>query len=325
MKPSGETDQPPPQTLKAEAKKLPFTFQRTFDSSNANLVVGRGDKTDEELLGAVQERAKLEYWWLTDYSKEWGMPKEQIEVSINGKQIVIYNFNSEIPFNDKYLADTITVLENYAKHFPQVIDKLNYILIDNKQAPSHYGDDEKFPLNGSTGRTTGVITLYPKGLDRRLHRVPGVDNFKGTLTHELTHLIWTEWEKEWKDHFPKYLIDPKGDQFREEVIKYQGRTFGVIYDKQTGYRIFSGQVPKYSEQYLNNYTWIQDVEDICDSMVAYIHNPKLLEDVSKTKFDLLKSKDANLATPPSATTHVVPPNEIKLPETPSRTFTYYVA
>lgn len=100
-----QTQQPDSQSEvqgKEALSPLPFTYERTFEEDKADyndwlvspvVFVGEEPKTqtEEEIVKNVERQHKEKEWYTSDYWREKGMPSEQVEFTINSKQITVYN------------------------------------------------------------------------------------------------------------------------------------------------------------------------------------------------------------------------------------------
>jgi len=153
---------------------LPFTYARVYDQSLAQYKYNRTGiraaeapsslpQSDDTIVGLARETFEKSKWFYSEYWRKKGQPKEQIEFRVGEKTITLYNFNGEIPFTDAHMAKTANVLAEFASKFPQVIDKIDWILIDQLQPPSYYGDSVNYPSNGQTLSDWKIFQLYPRG------------------------------------------------------------------------------------------------------------------------------------------------------------------
>lgn len=190
---------------------LPFTYERVQDLTQARysqrrvpLGIGsRGRKpyTDEEVLQMVIRDKGRKDWFTSEQWRDKGMPAEQIEFFLNGRQITVYNYNQEKPFTDEHVERAKRVFQELASRFPQMLDQIRWVLIDDYQLPSAFGDPEKYPTNGLAHSSWRTFQLFPRGMELIPHRITAATNFDGTLTHELTHLIQSTLEPEWGEKF----------------------------------------------------------------------------------------------------------------------------
>lgn len=51
--------------------------------------------TDEQIVEMVRQQKETEQWYTLEHWRKKGEPQEQVEFTINGQQVTIYNFNSE--------------------------------------------------------------------------------------------------------------------------------------------------------------------------------------------------------------------------------------
>ena len=311
---------------------LPFTYERTFDPSVASFhewrvspVSSLGKKneprTDERIVQMVTDRRENQDWYTSYYWRRKGLPQEQVEIDVNGKGVTVYNFDRGSWFDEEHIKLATSVLGKFTSRFPSVLDKVSWILVDDIQLTSAFGDPENYPTNGGALREFSAFQLYPRGMELIPHRVEAVTNFTGTLTHELTHLIASEFEDEWKDKFKwAGCLDYPEDWELRPTPEGQDRKF---YNKKTGEMSPQNQFPLEPDQCVNYYAKQNMSEDICESMVAYLFDPELLRRISPDKFRIFQGHDAGLPIP-NITSSVVPQSEIRLPEIKPEVIHYYI-
>lgn len=185
----------------------------------------------------------FEYPWKKPDWKD-GEPKETINFEVGNQNILLANFNG-MTISERQMQEVTEVLNAFAQHFPDILAFVKYIVVSEKQYDSAFGDEEKFPLNGY-GMMGGGIGLTPRALEDIPHRIDKISNWKGTLTHEITHQREGLFIDKWKEI---------GDKSITEYGEHNAR------------------------------------EDLCDSMVAYLFDPKKLEEASSGKYNLLKGAD----------------------------------
>jgi hypothetical protein len=83
------------------------------------------------------------------------------------------------------------------------------------------------------------------------------------------------------------------------------------------------QFPAKPEEYVTHYALLEPEEDICESMVAYMYDPELLQRTSPQKFEILKSKD-QASELVNAEIRGIPTSDIKLPEIKLETIYYFI-
>lgn len=310
---------------------LPFAYKRTNDPEKASYrewrvspvsIKGRENKprTDEEILEFVRKQHEGKRWYTLEYWREKGLPTEQLELIINDRQITVCNYNREKPFTDRHINRAKEVFGQLAARFPQILNEVRWLLIDNVQPPSLLGDDELYPTNGVATREHQVFRLMPRGMELFPHRIEATSNFEGTLVHESAHLIWDEFEDEWREKFRwEYCFDHK-DDWEFGLTKAGERKW---LNKQTGEMSPQGEFPLQPDKCVNFYARQNAKEDICESLVAYVYDPELLKRVSPEKFGILQRHDAKQETP-DISVRRVPEAEIKLPEIKPETVFYFV-
>lgn len=263
--------------------------------------------------------------WFTDASwREKGVPEEQLEFQINGRQVTVYNWNKEKPFDAEHVDAAKRIFAQLASRFPQILKMLRWVLIDDNQPPSVYGDPDRYPFNGKADDKWRAFTLYPRGMELIPHRIAKATNFEGTLTHELTHLNQSDFLEEWGEkYWWKQVTDDKDYEDEWEQRPTPDGRQKRLFNKKIGEMCPWGQIPLQQDECVTSYAKITIAEDICESMVAYIYDPELLKRISPTKYEILRRHDAG-GEIPEVTASKVPQEAIKLPEVKAETVKYYV-
>lgn len=318
--------------VKTTLPPLPFVYERTNNPGQADykewrvspvIIGGRRDKprTDEEIAERVKEQRKDREWFTSDYWREKGIPVEQIEFTINGRRVAIYNYCEEKLFTDGHVTGMTRVFEEFASRFPQILQQISWVLINNNQLPSAFGDPDKYPTNGMANPyDRREFRLFPRGMELFPFRIPSVSNFEGVLTHELTHLIQDEFQEEWLEKFQwQFCIDHPDWEWKTTPDGASTRLF----HKKTGEMAPNSAFPLQPDSCVTDYAKIDWNEDVCESMVAYIYDPKLLKRIAPDKFDILQNHDARRPKP-NISAQRVPKDQIKLPEIKQETVYYYI-
>ncbi|HSV95153.1 MAG TPA: hypothetical protein VLH94_04265, partial [Spirochaetia bacterium] len=205
-----------------EIPSVPITYVRTDDPSAAEFKQCRapliifGDEsnkpyTDEQIIEMVRDQKEAEQWFTFKDWRKKGAPQEQIEFMISSQQVTLYNFN-EKTLTDEHLQKAQAVFQEMASRFPQAMNQIRWIMIDNEQLPSTFEDPEKYPTNGMAYKKWKAFQFYPRGTELFPYRIPTVSNFEGVFSHELTHLIQNEFENEWAEKFNwEYCSDHEDD------------------------------------------------------------------------------------------------------------------
>lgn len=315
-----------------ELSPLPFSYQQTLDKKEAQFkewrvspvsIVGKPNnpRSEEEIVNLVKRQKEDEQWYYSEYWRKKGLPSEQIDFQIGDSSVTVYNYNKDEPFTDEHIKKAQRVLELLSSHFPQVLQKCRWILIDEEQTKSIFGDSIKYPLNGQGLKSWSGVRLYTRGTEFMPHRIAATSNFEGTLTHELGHLINEQFAEEWEDKFKWLYCYEFPDQWElRPVPEGEGKRF---FNKQTDEMAPQGRFAVQPEQCVNYYAKQTPEEDIAESIVAYIYDPDLLRKVSPDKFNILKKHDANLSPSPSTVTRV-PKKKIRLPEIKPEKILYYI-
>ncbi len=319
------------ESVKKDLPELPFTYVRVQNPEEGQYREWRvypvyfenqenPPRTDEEIIESVKKQHEAKQWYTTEYWLKKGLPAEQIELTINGRSITVYNFNTEKPFSDKHVDSTVKVFQELAARFPEFLEKIRWILIDNVQPTSLLGDDELYPTNGKVAREQQAVIIMPRGMATFPHRLPKASNFEGTLVHETGHLIQAQFEDDWRKKFPwSYCFDNQEEWEIRKAQNGENRWF----NKKTGEMSPQGQYPLQPEQCITNYAQQKPEEDICESLVAYIFEPERLRKVSPAKYAILASHDKKQKRP-KVSVHRVAKSKISLPKREPATIRYYI-
>lgn len=230
-------------------------FEEVGDTDNSLNVIeisANSNETQEEVEKKLQEHLKDHNWWLQDYWRKKGLPKEQFTISTENGDIQIYNFSEAL--TERHIQE----LQNLMQVFIQARDKsplqeIKYILLDDLQHPNpNTGED----MNGYGPVKEKAIKLYPRGQQFIPHRVPEASNFEGTTIHELSHGFSVSLINEWANAFGWKMLDTP-IQLPGGAYQYYGCTN--------------------PEKCISDYAKISPSEDICESMVAAIKVPEKLD------------------------------------------------
>ena len=318
-------------TVREELPSLPFTYESVDDKEKAQYrewrvspVVFSGEEnepySDEEIVESVKRQHEAKQWYTTEYWRKKGIPEEQIEFTANGRQITVYNFNKEKPFSDEHVARTKKALSQLASRFPQVLDNIRWVLVDDVQPPSLLADDERYPTKGTAMREHKAFRFMPRGTELMPHRIEATSNFEGTFVHELGHLMQSDFEDEWREKYQwQYCSDNKDEWEVREAPNGERRWF----NKETGEMSPQCQYPLQPDQCVTTYGRQNMGEDICESLVAYIYDPEKLQEVAPDKHAILQGHDAGQAQPEVSSKRVAK-DDIGLPEIKPETIFYYV-
>lgn len=317
---------------KGVLSELPFSYQRVQNQEESQYrewrvspVIFEGKenspKTDAEIIESVKKEHESKQWYTAEYWRKKGAPAEQIEFTIDGRRITVYNFNAEKPFSDDHVVKAEKVFQELTIRFPDVLDKIRWVLVDDVRQPSLLADDELYPTNGTAMREYRAFRFMPRGMETIPHRIQTTSNFEGTFVHELGHLIQGKFEDEWREKFQwVYCWDNEEEWEVRKAPNGENRWF----NKKTGKMSPQGQYPLQPDQCITHYARQNIGEDICDSLVAYIYDPDKLKEITPEKYAILKSHDASLKDRPDVSTQRIPKTEIKLPEVKPETIRFYI-
>ncbi len=308
---------------------LPFSYEQTHDPKKAayreRRALGAGKDilhfTDAEILAFVKEKREERDWFTAEYWRKKGMPFEHAECVIGTRTITLYNYNFEKPLSDEHIERMIHALREFTSRFPEVLERIEWILIDDYQLPSEFGDPQRYPTNGRALSEWRVFQLYPRGMNFFPHRITRVSNFEGTLAHELGHFIQHEFIDEWGEKFLWAFTDDYPDEWEHREVPDGSRR---PHSKKTGEMAPRGLFPLQPEQYVNYYARQSVREDIAESIAAYIYDPEFLKRISPEKFAIIERHDAKKSRP-KITVRRRAREEIALPEIKQEIIRYFIA
>lgn len=252
----------------------------SFINTNVNT-----SEIQTKLLREIQRRN----WWLQEYWRTKGLPREQFVVKTPKGTLHIFNFNPKA-LSDEQLRELLETVSSFLNVKGGLLfEKVEFVLIDDLQVINpNTGEDG----NGYGLQAAKAIQLYPRALADIPHRVSHVSNFQGTLIHEFTELLTNEIQKEWKEKFFRDAEFP---------ITLPGGTQTI-------------EIPIDKSRCVTQYATYRVRDDISDSMVALIKQPNLLD---KEKLRLLKDRltnpDLNKSSHQQITIRRLVDNEIKIP------------
>lgn len=124
--------------------ELPFTYQQIEKPEEAQYREWRVSpvrfegqenlpRTDKEIIEFVKREHEAKQWYTLEYWRKKGTPVEQIEFTINGRSITVYNFNAEKPFSDDHVARVGEVFQDMEKIFAIVWSHIFMNRIDYKR------------------------------------------------------------------------------------------------------------------------------------------------------------------------------------------------
>lgn len=311
---------------------LPFKYERTFDPLLAQYsewrispvrIVGQKNQpaSDDIILARVKRGREKKDWFFQDYWREKEQPQEELEFDVNGKPITLYNFCKDQLISNEHISRLQQSIKLLSSHFPQALGNIRWILIDDTEQTSLYGNPEKFPLNGQARKEWQMFRFLRRGMQLMPHRIAKVSNFEGTFVHEASHLIQDDFLKDWFELFQWEWCQDHMDQweFRTPPDGSKKR----LYNKVTRKMAPQAQFPLQPEKCINYYAKLSPEEDICESIVAYIYDPELLKTISPEKFEILAKHDANGPLPP-INIQRIPKERIRLPEINPETVYFYI-
>jgi len=201
---------------------------------------------------------------------------------------------------------------------PIALDKLSYILIKSGVRNSAWGDDSRFPNNGTAFDLEKMLNLSERALELSPHRVQAATNWEGTIVHETGHLIEKFFKKDSNEYkWPIWDVNCENNPERFVKRKSPDGTKDQYYDLINGLYVPSGRLPSDPNQFVTDYARLNESEDFCDSLVAYLFDPDQLKKVAVGKFKRFEAQDSGNTKKPLIETNRVPSNLICLPTQPA--------
>ncbi len=260
----------------------------------------------QEQAQFIQEspmRVEIPIWYESPYWKE-KTPLHEMSIELTDSVIHVYNFNPNV--SERELNRVSSAVTKCVSAFPEAADGTDFILLDNIQQPSPYNDDKHLPRRGEYSKKHRVSTITPLGASEGVYRVPPVQNLEAVVTHEMAHGM------------PELLLWKWAGQIDRKLCN--STDWGVV-ETSTGRRIWrkidtniislDGRCPANPEECVSEYAQTSLEEDICESIVAYLYNPELLQEVSPRKFNMLNGLDEQL--PVDVKVSITTGNNIRLP------------
>lgn len=312
---------------------LPFIYEKVIDPEEAEFKMRRISSvmvnnepnkafTDKQILANIEDRKKETEWFYQDYWREKGKASEQIELKVDVNPLTLYNFDKNNSFDDEKLSSLTKAISQLGRHFPEALSQLRWILVDDTQQKSIYGDTQKFPTNGQVVHGTNAFRFFPRGtrIDIR-HRIPQASVLEGTFVHETAHLIQRNFYEDWTKKFQWKYCDEFPDDWEYRTPPEGGDRYP--FNKLNNEMMPQYQFPLQPESCVNYYAKLSLEEDIAESITAYIYNPDLLQKISPEKFQILGNHDRRKIDG-DITTIRIAANAIHMPELKSTTITYYI-
>jgi hypothetical protein len=223
---------------------------------DALVIYAKPDQSPEEVESILKKQLVDKNWWLQEYWQSKSV-QEQIVIKFGESEISVYNYGESL--KQEQIQSIESILQSFSTlKKSNALKNINAILIDDIQGVNqNTGED----LNGYGALDKG-LKLYPNSLKPIDHRVANVSNLEGTVIHELSHGIGENIEQQWRKEF--------GWKPRENREKMTGDAYSYEYTVAP-------------ENCVTDYARINAKEDLCESMVAALKNPEIL-DPARLKF-----------------------------------------
>ncbi len=227
-------------------------LEKTQDREGALAITCNEADTAADVRERVIQGLISRYWWLQRYWQDKGAPSERFVASCPVHNLEVYNFGS--PLGMGHLNELRSVIKEFALiKEGYLLRSVDYIVCDDVDYRNPQSGDS---TNGHCGAGERLITVFPSALVDRSHRVSATSNFEGTLIHEFSHLIGTELQNRWSEAF----------EWRPAVTA-ETMPGGML---QT-------HVCQQPERCITEYATLTPQDDLCESMVAAIKSPELLD------------------------------------------------
>jgi len=220
---------------------LEEVFEGDDKYNEAEIIFANEKRSKTEVEDNLRVRLAADHWWLQDYWHNKNI-KEQVIINLGDIEFSIYNFGEQLSSEQIEQIKSIFLLFSSFKN-SKMFEKVKAVLIDDVQL-----------INQNTGEAANgygagdkAIKLYPNAFKLIEHRVSGVSNLEGTVIHELSHSIGSEFEKEWSERF--------GWKQRKNAEKLPNGLYSTEYNNDL-------------DKCVTEYAKINSKEDICESMVA---------------------------------------------------------
>lgn len=296
------------------------SFIRVASRDEADRILFRnliGINTDEDHQRSLNKYLDQRCWWKQDYWKEQGQPVEQVDIKLDEKKVTIYNFSKEKSLTDQHLNQVRSTLIALAQHFPISLDQLSYILIRSGVQNSAWGDNVRFPNNGSAFDLEKMLSLSEMALELFPHRIQAASNWEGTVAHETGHLIEKFFRKNGEGFtWPTWDINCESEPKRYIKRRSPDGTKDQYFDLVNSLYVPTGRLPSGPDQFVTDYARLNASEDFCDSLVAYLFDPELLKKISKGKYKSFEAQDRRRVDVPLVEINRIPGNLIGLPTNP---------
>ena len=237
------------------------------------------EKSEEKL----RQELIRENWWFQPEWREKNIPKEQVEITIGDKKLNIYNFAEPLTIEHLEKLERVIKESSQIKN-GELLDRVKYILINDARKKSPYVENEE--QNGFTYPNAQTIELNPPAIEFTPHRIKKVSNFEGTLIHEFSHnIVDTDVElfNKWNEKFGWEIIE-------QPIEKFPGGD-PICYENE------------HPERCVSQYARLSPDEDIAESIVAALRDPKVLdperlqflkETLRLDKIDVVKAPEINI-------------------------------
>ncbi len=218
--------------------------------------------SEDEIIKKAQEEVKRKSWWLEDYWQEKGIPIEQFIIKINGVGFEVYNYGEKLTEAQVHeMNRTLDILSQTEGQKPR------YVLIDNKNTLNIQNNEDE---RGYAKRIQNAIILRPRAMSNEPHRIPNTSSLVGTLIHEFGHFL------------------QQNPQLQNEWIKRFG--WKILSSEEMRSRYPKQFETQQESRCVTDYAKFSQDEDICESLVAAIRQPEILD---KEKLDFIIDKFLN--------------------------------
>jgi|GEM_PF-1478701 len=223
------------------------------------------EDSQETVLEKLKQKLTRENWWLQEEWKKEGLPKEQFTISAGNKKVELFNFHENLePQEIKEIEESLNVYRNLADGVN--FEYPNYLLFPKNEQRNPQSNEAFYGKNDSSIKS---VIIYPRAVSLEPYRVKEVSSLKGTLSHELGHIVQKN-----------KIFDEWLQKFGWDTVSLEKfNTWSAEKKEARSLR----QETQFPEKCITEYAQIDYTEDICESIVGYIANAPDL-DPEKRKF-----------------------------------------
>jgi len=213
--------------------------------------------------------------------------RREIEIRIDEERthnVEIVNKAPKIDLDDEHIRVIEETLQKIAGLAPQIVEKLRKIFVIEELG----SEEAEYAPNGYVTKRqcdkhdTGIV-LKQRGYRTDIsHRIAGVSNLEGTITHEFGHIIcslFPDFVKKWRETLGYHRIEDLDGKILDGWKKHHDKKREIIeyYNAETEMKSRTGLVPADLSKLPSCYACFNIQEDISDSFVAWVFGKPLDE------------------------------------------------